>query len=68
MIPKSLEYYLGVVGADFGDLGDLGAMGGDFGDDDDEDDEPATKKPKNVTIYLILEKIKIKGKSPKKRI
>lgn len=57
MIPKSLEYFLGVVGADFGNLADLGAMGEDFGDDLEDEEDLAIKKPKNK---------KSKGKAPRK--
>lgn len=47
MVPKSLEYFLGVVGADFGDLGALQGALGDY-DDEDEDEGPLAQKPKKV--------------------
>jgi hypothetical protein len=35
LVPRSLEYFLGVVGADFGDLEGLG----EIGEEDEEEEE-----------------------------
>lgn len=61
MVPKSLEYFLGVVGADFGDMGGMAGlegMGEDFGGEDSEEEKPKKK----VNILLNLEKVKGKAK------
>ena len=46
IVPRSLEYFLGVVTGGAGDFGDLAALGGGEEFDDEEDEVPKKKKSK----------------------